>query len=110
MRAREIAELVGGELHGDDVDIHSVADIDSADSGQIAFFEKGDVLPSTNAACVIVGSGSSSNATGPCVITVENPKLAFAKLAAKLHPRKVRRPELHSSAVISPTAKIGKNT
>jgi UDP-3-O-[3-hydroxymyristoyl] glucosamine N-acyltransferase len=109
MRAREIAELVGGELHGDDVDIHSVADIDRAGAGQIAFFEKADELPSTGASCVIVKFSTSPTANGPSLITVNNPKLAFAKATAAIHPKKVRGPEVHASAVISPSASIGKD-
>ena len=43
MKAREIAELVGGELRGDgDVEIVSVSDFSTARPDQIAFIEKPD--------------------------------------------------------------------
>jgi UDP-3-O-[3-hydroxymyristoyl] glucosamine N-acyltransferase len=41
MKAREIAEFVGGELHGDgEVEITSVADLENAGTNQIAFSDK----------------------------------------------------------------------
>jgi UDP-3-O-[3-hydroxymyristoyl] glucosamine N-acyltransferase len=113
MKIREIAELVGGELIGDgDVEITSVADLASAHSGQIAFYEKTDDLPMTKASCVLVlrevaeraetrGSGSVP------LVFVSDPKLAFAKIGAALHPPKHRETEIHSTAMISETAKLG---
>ena len=111
MKAREIADLVGGDLRGDgEIDITSVADLTKASSGQIAFFDKNDGLQETNASCVIVPSAfDQAQAAELSLITVENPKLAFARVAAALHPRKRRQPELHSTAVISETAKLGAN-
>lgn len=108
MKTREIADLVGGELRGDgDVEITSVADIAAAQPGQIAFYEKGDEAPSTGASCVLTSSSDAFDDLA--TIVVKDPKLAFARVASILHPRKDRSPEIHSSAVISPTAKIGQN-
>ena len=51
MKAREIAELVGGDLRGDgDVEIVSVSDFSTAGPEQIAFIEKPDDELTTNAA------------------------------------------------------------
>ena len=107
MKTREIADLVGGELRGDgDLEIASVADIANATEGQIAFFEKNEAIPATGASCVIVAAGYEPQ-TQVTTIPVKNPKLAFASVAAILHPPKTRPAEVHSSAVISPTAEIG---
>ena len=108
MKAREIAKFVGGELFGDDIEIMSVADIMTASSGQISFFEKGESLPVTNASCVLVppGSGHSGAAN---TIAVKNPKLAFALIAARLHPAKNRGAEVHRSSIISATAQLAAN-
>ena len=109
MKTREIADLVGGELRGNgDVDITSVADIEQASSGDIAFYEKGDALPSTKASCVIVMSDPGLTSDTP-VIIVQNPKLAFAKAAAVLHPRIQRQSGIHSSALVAGSARIGAN-
>lgn len=114
MKAGEIAEFVSGELLGDsEVEITSVADIATASKGQIAFLEKPDSLPETSASCVIVPAKSVPPAvTGGdfTLIAVQNPKLAFAKIAAVLHPPKSQNPRIHPSAVVSVSAQIGENT
>ncbi|MEP7147696.1 MAG: UDP-3-O-(3-hydroxymyristoyl)glucosamine N-acyltransferase [Acidobacteriota bacterium] len=111
MKAREIAELVGGELRGDgDVEITSVASLTSAGDGHVAFVEKNIEHPETAASCLIVPINLKvSNSDHTTVIAVSNPRLAFSQVAAVLHPRKRRDPELHSNAVISKTARIGEN-
>ncbi|MGQ0541456.1 MAG: LpxD N-terminal domain-containing protein, partial [Blastocatellia bacterium] len=89
MKAREIAEFVGAELHGDgEVEINSVAEISKAERGQISFLEKADSIPATTASCLIVpeNSEAETRAAGSIsLIVAKNPKLAFAKIAAKLH-------------------------
>ncbi len=114
MKTSEIAEFVGGELRGDgDVEVTSVASIADAKSGQIAFFEKVSDMPPTDASCVVVPTrfAASKAETRPvgcvCFIHTTNPKLAFARLAGVLHPKKSRRHEIHASAIISSSAKIG---
>ena len=113
MKTREIAELVGGDLVGDgNAEITSVADVSAAQSGQIAFFEKVVDLPPTNASCVLILREPAERAeTRPlesvALISVQDPKLAFARVAAVLHPPKHRKPESHSTAIISNTANLG---
>jgi UDP-3-O-[3-hydroxymyristoyl] glucosamine N-acyltransferase len=110
MKAREIAEFVGGDLHGDgDVEITSVADLSRAEFGQISFLEKDpSEETSLNASCLIVPVGFDvAGLSQTSLVEVSNPKLAFARVAAELHPRKQRRAGRHSSAVISETASIG---
>jgi UDP-3-O-[3-hydroxymyristoyl] glucosamine N-acyltransferase len=120
MKLREIAELVGGELIGDgNIEITSVADISKAQPGQLAFFEKGESMPDTSASCVIVNRDRSGErpahhppaetravASVPLIIT-NNPKLAFAKVAAFLNPPPRPDAIIYRSAVVVPSAKIG---
>jgi UDP-3-O-[3-hydroxymyristoyl] glucosamine N-acyltransferase len=108
MRASEIAKVVRGELRGEDVEINVVADIAKAKQGEIAFLEKGEELPQTEASCVIVPSKFAFRSTS-ALISVANPKLAFAKIAALLHPAKKRRPEIHQGAIVVASAVIGKD-
>ncbi|HUR98816.1 MAG TPA: UDP-3-O-(3-hydroxymyristoyl)glucosamine N-acyltransferase [Pyrinomonadaceae bacterium] len=109
MKTREIAEIVGGELRGDgEIEITSAAGLDSAGSEQVAFVDKQTDGARTAAACLIVpphfdAAGMSQSA----LISVRNPRLAFALVAGKLHPPKLRPPESHASAIISKTASIG---
>ncbi|MGD9630710.1 MAG: UDP-3-O-(3-hydroxymyristoyl)glucosamine N-acyltransferase [Pyrinomonadaceae bacterium] len=116
MKLSEIAELVGGELIGDgDTEITSVADISKARPGQLAFFEKDAELPKTAASCVIVRyrDAAIQSGTGPLgsvsILMVPNPKLAFAKAAAALHPPKQRDPERHPTAAIADSATIAED-
>lgn len=105
MKTGEIAEFLQGVLVGDpDVEIFRVAAIESATIGELAFLEKNDSA-GTEASCLIASSDFDSSLPIP-VIKVSKPKLAFAKIAAILHPPKVREPEIHPSAIVSATAKV----
>ena len=107
MKVREIAELVGGRLHGDpEAEVTSAADIRTAQAGQIAFTDRSDAIQNTNASCVLVPLDfeRSDSLTS---ISVKAPKLAFSRVAAILHPRKLRKPEIHKTAIVSASADIG---
>jgi UDP-3-O-[3-hydroxymyristoyl] glucosamine N-acyltransferase len=109
MKAREIAELVDGELRGDgDVEIVSVSDVSTAGLAQIAFIEKPDVELTTEASCVFVPPGFDPlTFPNKNLVIVTNPKLAFARIAGVLHPTKYRTAEIHSTSVVSDTATVG---
>ncbi|HYJ92742.1 MAG TPA: UDP-3-O-(3-hydroxymyristoyl)glucosamine N-acyltransferase [Pyrinomonadaceae bacterium] len=105
MKTGEIADFLHGELVGDaDIEIRRVAAIESATAGELAFLEKTGAV-NTKAACLIVSDAFDASLPIP-VIKVRTPKLAFAKIAAVLHPSKVRKAEIHPSAVVSPDANI----
>ena len=109
MKTGEIADLLKGELRGDGtVDIFRVAAFDAASDGEISFVEKGGEMAKTEASCIITGEDSDIDLPCP-TIKVKNPKLAFAKVAAILHPPKVRQPGIHSSAVIAENATLGES-
>src|SRR3989454_2575422 len=107
----ELAAHVGGRLVGEgSIPIKGLASLDSAAAGDIAYVEDEKLFVAaikTRASCVIIPSGADVQV--PCRIEVKNPKLAFALMAEVLHPPKQRIPEIHRTAVISPTAKIGKD-
>ena len=87
MKLKEIAELLGGKLVGDEkIEVLRVASVHTAQTGEISFVERTENLSETNASCLIVPE--TFDASVPCaVIKVKNPKLAFARIAEKLHPR-----------------------
>jgi len=109
MKAREIADLVGGELRGDgDLEIVSVSDFLTAAPEQIVFIEKLDRELMTDASCLIVPPGFDPlTFPNKNLVIVANPKLAFARIAGKLHPTKYRIAEIHSTAVVSDSASLG---
>ena len=105
MKTQEIADYLHGELAGDrDVKINRVSDLATAGEGDIAFLEKSTPGVQTDASCLIVPQDFDGSVTH---VKVDNPKLAFARVAAVLHPPKARGPEIHHSAVISRDAKLG---
>src|SRR2546426_3757058 len=107
----ELAAHVGGRLVGEgSIPIKGLASLDSAAAGDIAYVEDEKLFVAaikTRASCVIIPSGADVQV--PCRIEVKNPKLAFALMAEVLHPPKQRITEIHPTAVISSTAKIGKD-
>jgi UDP-3-O-[3-hydroxymyristoyl] glucosamine N-acyltransferase len=93
MRINFIAELAGGKLFGEsESEIVGVAAIEKAREGEISFIEREKNAPNAEeikASCVIVPE--NFEAPLPCpFIKVKNPKLAFARIAAELHPPKRR--------------------
>ena len=107
MKTSEIAELVAGELHGDGgIEITSAAAVANASVGQIAFVEGKEPPDNVHASCLIVSADLDAPGV-PAVIKVRRPKLAFALVAAALHPPKQREPGVHPSAVISESAVLG---
>jgi UDP-3-O-[3-hydroxymyristoyl] glucosamine N-acyltransferase len=107
MNTREIADLLSGTLIGDpNIEIGSVADIETAGPEQIAFYQGKGALPGTRAGCVIVPTEIDAREVAS-VIVVKDPKLAFAQAAAVLHPGKKTAPGVHPTAMIAPTAALG---
>ncbi len=87
MKIREIAEFLNAEFSGDgEIEILRVAAFDNASENEISFVEKVENVQTSKASCLIV----PENFDAPLLcsyIKVKNPKLAFAKIAEKLHPR-----------------------
>jgi UDP-3-O-[3-hydroxymyristoyl] glucosamine N-acyltransferase len=112
MNVEKIAEFLGGNLTGSrETEISSVAALEYAQTGEISFLEKTDSASrvfDTKASCLLVSEDFNAEVYCP-VIRIKNPKLAFAKVAGILHPPKKRAPEIHKSAVVAESAKIGKN-
>lgn len=108
---KEIAALVGGELEGDSsVSITGVAGLKEASPGDISFLSNARyaaLLKTSSASAVLVPRDLPS--CGKPVIRVEDPSLAFAKIASLILQAEVHHPKgIHKTAVIDPTAKIGK--
>ena len=106
---KKLAETVNGSFFGEgEIEIYQVADLETAESGEISFVEKLELTEraeKTNAACLIVPE--NFDALLPCsFIRVKNPKLAFSQIAALLHspPKKAG---IEKTAQINETAKVG---
>jgi len=103
-----LAAHVGGRVIGDgNILIRRVAGMESAGVSEIAYVEDEKffaVAGKTGASCLITPENAEVNT--PCRIEVKQPKLAFALIAEQLHPPKKRDPEIHSTAIIAPSADI----
>jgi len=105
----KLAAAVGGNLSGDgSIEIFRVANLETAQTGEISFFEKSEFAEAaqkTNATCLIVPENFDRQL--PCSsIGVKNPKLAFAQIAELLHQRK-RKIGISENALIAKSSKIG---
>ena len=108
----DLVKQLGGELIGDsNVLINAAASLESADQHSISFFNNLkylELLKKTNAGVVILNRESliyhSANA-----IVVDNPHLYFAKISRLLNPNKQIKKEIHQSAIIHPSCRLGEN-
>lgn len=104
MKIREIAELVNGEVVGnDEAEITGIAALASAKSGDISFFN-GSTDLTTKASCIFVNVDFET-LEKVTLIRVPNPKLAFAKAAQIVSPRD-EHSGWHISAHIPPDSDV----
>ena len=108
----DLVKKLGGELIGDsNILINSVASLESAHQNSISFFNNPryvDLLKTTKAAVVIVNRDSLSFRTGVSIV-IDNPYLYFAKVSQLLNPSKPLKKEVHKSAIIHPSCKLGQD-
>ena len=101
----ELAQMVGGELHGNtDITIHGLADLASANKGEIAFMVKEaqiDVLEKSQGSAFIVPQTLTYE--GKPLIKVENPYLAAAIIQNFFQAKPFQ------ATGISPKSDIGNN-
>ena len=103
-----MAAHVGGQVIGDGkILIQRVASLESAGDREITYVEDEKFFAAggaSKASCVIVPLGA--DVTTSCRIEVTKPKLAFALIAALLHPQKRRESFVHPTAVIADGADV----
>ena len=106
----DLVKKLGGELIGDpNILINSVASLESAHQNSISFFNNSkylDLLKNTKAAVVIVNRESLPSRAGAFIV-IDNPYLYFAKVSQLLNPSKILKKEIHKSAIIHPSCKLG---
>src|SRR6266850_874579 len=107
----EIASRLGGRVAGDpQTRISQVGSLERAGAGQITFLSSPRYktkLAATRAAAVILGPEMEGLTTLPRIVC-ERPYAYFARLSQIFNPLTVQAPGVHPSAVVSPTARLGK--
>jgi len=105
----ELATYVGGKVTGDNAcEITSVASLTSARSGQICFYTGGkhkSSLQQTSASAVVLSEPHADLSPVDCIV-VDNPHLAFARIAALLNPVRKAMPGIHVTACVDDSASI----
>ena len=108
----DLVKKLGGELIGDpNLLINSVASLESANQNSISFFNNPkylDLLKSTKAAVVIIRKDNLPDRSGTSIV-IDNPYLYFAKVSQLLNPNKILKKEIHKSAIIHPSCKLGQD-
>jgi len=110
MRVFEIAELVGGVCEGDaNGEIHGAAALEAARADEIAFVgnrKAATVAADSAAGCLLVSGDFRADRT---LIRVADPRAAFARVVARLHPPERPAAGIHSTAVIAADTVLGEN-
>jgi UDP-3-O-[3-hydroxymyristoyl] glucosamine N-acyltransferase len=112
MKLSQLSEAIGTTIDNasPDTEIAGVAGIEQASPGQITFVANVKytaAAKTTRASAVIVAENFPAISTG--MLRSKNPYLAWAKAIALFHQGPRYAPGMHPTAVIHPTAKIGKN-
>jgi UDP-3-O-[3-hydroxymyristoyl] glucosamine N-acyltransferase len=108
----DLVKKLGGELIGDtNILISSVASLESANKNSVSFFNNSkylSLLKNTKAALVILDRESSGHYAGARIVA-DNPYLYFAKISRLLNPIKILKKEIHKSAIIHSSCKLGRD-
>lgn len=110
MKLSEIAQRLDCRLEGEDCEITGVAGIEEAVAGQITFVanEKYAAAARTTKASAVIVS-ELFPAISAATLRTKNPYLAFARTIPLFYNAPRYRPGVHSTAVVSESAKIGKH-
>ena len=109
--AAELAEYLGAKLQGDgSLAITGVAGPENAAATDLIYLDAPKFAPRVEkSAAMCVLAPPSTRAAGKTILEVPDPKFAFAKAAEWLLPRAAPKSSIHSSAIVSSTAKIADN-
>ena len=109
--AKEIADFVQARLVGDGaVQLTGTASIGSASTGDLVFVEEERDLPQaiTSRASAVIARDSAATHSKPVLVHAK-PRLAFARAARLLCAQPERKPGVHLSAIVHPSAQLAAN-
>jgi UDP-3-O-[3-hydroxymyristoyl] glucosamine N-acyltransferase len=105
----ELAVRFGLELHGSpDTRVARVATLAEAAPGSLSFLADSRhrrELAATRASAVVLAAADAPACPVAALVT-ENPRLAFARMAALLHPEPERAPGVHPTAVVAAGVRV----
>jgi UDP-3-O-[3-hydroxymyristoyl] glucosamine N-acyltransferase len=110
---KDIAQAVNARLIGNgNAQISSLASIASAKSGDLIFVEQAKSLDAafrSAATAIVAGEFASATRSPKPLLIAPDPRLAFARAAELLCPPARVAPGIHPSAVVSQSARIGRD-
>ena len=108
----DLARLTASDLSGDsDLIIEGVNTLDDAGKTDISFVSNPKYkknLSTTQASAVVLSPDLADGYSGNTLINAD-PYLTFAKIVHAFHAEKITTGQIHSSAIISDSARIGQN-
>lgn len=111
MRVSEIAAVLGADWSGaNDAEIVRAAPLEDASAEEIAFVGNARAAKSaasSRAGCLLVPPDFS--APGRTVIRAADPRAAFARVVALLHPDRGAPQGIHPTAILHPSARLAEN-
>jgi UDP-3-O-[3-hydroxymyristoyl] glucosamine N-acyltransferase len=112
MKAKEVAKLVGGELHGDgELELTGAAGLDAAKQGEISFLQDKkfiELARTSNASCII--TQKEFPVEGKTNIFVAHPAYAFIEAIEHFHPARKPDPGISPTAIIEEDVSLGSDT
>ncbi|WP_169569183.1 UDP-3-O-(3-hydroxymyristoyl)glucosamine N-acyltransferase [Sneathiella limimaris] len=115
-RLQELADISGATLLNSDLSelmIIDVGSLDQAGPGEISFLSNPkyvEVFKTTKASACIISEKQVQHAPeGIAVLVSGDPYKSYAKIAQHFYPAEKSTGEIHPTAVIAPTARIGEN-
>jgi len=109
----QIAETIKGKIDGNpELPIMGVCDLKESRSGYLSYIvsEKyDDLFHQSKARAILVRNNFKIDRGNKTLIYVDDPALSIIDIIKLFHPEDPPLENIHSSAIISPTAKIGKN-
>jgi UDP-3-O-[3-hydroxymyristoyl] glucosamine N-acyltransferase len=108
-RLEELAELVNGKLIGTNIEISGVGGAENATADELTFAQNKEYLDlaRTNAAAVLVATDLATKSLEIPVIVVDNPRLAFSKVANKFMSQQHQDFVISDRAVVDRGAELG---
>jgi UDP-3-O-[3-hydroxymyristoyl] glucosamine N-acyltransferase len=114
MKAQEIANAVGARVQGNgSVEVNQAKSVESALDGSLVFVEDEKWLPpalASKASAIIAGEFASSVTGDKTLLIADQPKLAFVRAIALLHPGEKPASGVHLTAMVDKTARLGEGT
>lgn len=113
MKLGELARQTGARLEGDpEIEITGAAGLDEATQGQVTFLANPRYTPrvrTTQASAIYVAEEAEVERQDIALLRTRDPYLAYTRALRLFHPEPEVTPAIHPTAVIDPSARIGKD-